>query len=552
LNVLPEQPVLINQILWNRGYKDRDTAFSYLNPTKYKFPSEEFVQLDKAVEYIKLFIDNELHITIWGDFDADGQTSTAVFLDTLRILGHTNVSYHIPSRFDNNHGLNSKEIENIANKYPKSLIITCDCGTNDVEYVRGGSALGLDFIITDHHEQTGPLCEAKVTVNSSIQSLDSNFRGLCGVGVAFVVCRALLKEYKCDAHINDLLDLVAIGTIADVATNTNLNRALLARGLPILWSGRRKGIAAMIKAYDIRTFDCNTEEISFKLGPMLNAAGRMAHASMGVDLLLAETDEIADFYALRLKILNQERQIAMSTLENELESVITSRDDPALIIIGEGWHPGLIGLAAGRLANKYKRPSIVITNKDEEFLRASCRTAEGVHMLNVLETQKHLLHQYGGHAGAAGFIIKRANMEEFMVGFLSVVDQFKKYSSNTLIYDVEISWSDLDTSLTTYSTVAQIESLAPFNEQNPIPKLLSKNLTIQNFKPIGDDKNHAVVTFVDTNGVVNDVYYWRFDKDFGSKYYNKQVDIIYTIERSFFTGRPSVRLTLEGIRLSEG
>lgn len=549
MTILPEQSKLINQILYNRGYTNKESAFSYLNPIKYTFPTDEFTYLQNAIEHIKLYIDNELHITIWGDFDADGQTSTAVFMDTLRILGCTNVSYHIPSRFDNNHGLNTEELTRIAVEFPNSLVITCDCGTNDVEFVCQGRAAGLEFIITDHHEQTGPLPDAVAVVNSSIQPLGSPFIGLCGVGVAFVVCRALLKEYHCDGHINDLLDLVAIGTITDVANNTTLNRTLLARGLPVLWSGRRTGIAAMIKVYDIRTYSYNTEEISFKLGPMLNAAGRMSHASMGVDLLLAETKEIADFYALRLKILNQERQIAMSNLENELEAVIESRTDPALIIFGQGWHPGLIGLAAGRLADKYKRPSIVITNKDESLLRASCRTAEGVHMLNVLETQKHLLEQYGGHAGAAGFIIKKENIDEFMVGFMSVVDQFKKYSSNTLIYDVELPWHELDTSLNKGSTVEQVESLAPFNDQNPMPKFLSKNLIIQNVKIIGDDKNHAVVTFMDEFGVLNDVYWWRFDKEWESKYANRNVDVIYTVERSFFIGKESVRLTLEGIRL---
>lgn len=545
---LPTQSRIVRELLWNKGYRDSKEAEAFLLPTQAKFPSHAFPAITHAVSRIQLYIDNDLPIVIWGDFDADGQTSTALLLDMFKILDYTNVSYHIPSRFSNNHGLDNEHIQGIADRYPKCLLITVDCGTNDREEVLFARSLNLEVIITDHHEQIGPLPLASAHINPSTHSLTSPYNGLCGVGVAYILARSLLQAYGCGGMINRLLDLVAIGTIADVAPLTTLNRALLCRGLPILWSGRRLGIQACLKLNDIKTSPQNTEEIAFKIGPMLNAAGRLASANLGVEFLLANTAERALFYAHKLKILNQERQIGQTALEVELETLLPpdTAGASALIIHGEGWHPGLIGLTAGKLANKYGKPAIVITNKGDNMLRASCRSVEGVHILKALETQKEFLEQYGGHAMAAGFIMKKENLISFMKGFMKEMATCTKKSSHTLYYDVEVPFHHLDTSFGYNATINQLELLAPFSQGNKIPLLLSRNVTIVSHSLLGEDKNHAILTIMDEYGCINTIYWWRCEGV--ELYLDKKVDIIYTLSRSFFI-RPTIRITLESIRI---
>lgn len=541
---------IIEEILSTRDIEDMET---FLNPMSYTFPSVSFSRLEVGVERIEAALEKKEPILVWGDFDADGQTSTVVLVETLRELGG-DVEYYVPSRMDSGHGLDADIIKTEVEKRRIQLLITCDCGTNDTEEIRLTRELGIDVIITDHHVQIQPIVldDHVIVINPDHLGPQSPFYGLCGVGVAYLVCRQLLRNHNKALKANALLDLVAVGTIADMAPHTMLNRALISRGLPLLWTGKRPGFGAILEMEKLKPHGTDSETVSFNIAPLLNAAGRLDTAAIGINLLLETDPKKAEVGALKLKALNDERKFELHKLIQEIEENLSTEDKNknVLILWGENWHPGIIGLGANKLADLYGKPVMLIAvNKERNIARGSCRSSgpEDYSIIELLEAQKRYFKQFGGHHGAGGFMMQPGQLALFKAAMHKHTDLLGLKPNRTLYYDSEVDWNALTLDLRKDGFIETVESLAPFGPGHPKPVFISRNVYITSIKQMSGGI-HALYYFSSEEGVVHPVYWWFHTPLEEGKWY----DIAYTVGKEFFAGRVQPRITLVGVRETEG
>ncbi|HWE62442.1 MAG TPA: DHH family phosphoesterase, partial [Chloroflexota bacterium] len=357
---LDGEPDLLRAILSRRGYRTADAARAFLDPLAFRLPDLPLaLALSRAVQRLVRALEQDELVAVWGDYDVDGQTATALLTGALRQAG-LRVTFYIPPCDGDTRGLTSAGIQDLAGQGCR-LLVTCDCGTNEVDLVARARALGVEVIITDHHAQSAPLPEALAVLNSSAVARDDPVFGLSGVGVAYLLARGLLRERGMAREANDWLDLVALGTVADVVASTPANRALLARGLLRLWQQPRPGVRALLDLSGRHPSTLDTETISFSLGPILNAAGRLGSPCDGVELLLTDDPAAAQRLAARLWTLKEERNRLAATVEAAVVAQI-GRDDPTgpIVVAGVDWHPAVLGRVAGAVAHHSGRQAVVI------------------------------------------------------------------------------------------------------------------------------------------------------------------------------------------------
>jgi len=546
---LPDSPSLVRELVWRRGYTVQRDADRFLNPVAYPLPAAgAYAALAVAAERIEQAIRRGEPMCVWGDFDADGQAATAVLVGGLRRLG-AQVEFYIPNRTTDSHGLNAAGLESLA-AAGCCLLITCDCGTNDVAMVRHAHELGIDVVITDHHQQTREIPAAVALFNSSLVDRHDPIWGVPGVAVAFLVIRELGARFGSEDIAAAELDLVALGIIADLAPHSEANRTLLAQGLPRLWRRPRPGVRALLDLVGAPCESLDTSRISYKLAPLLNAAGRLASASLGVELLLAADDSTAAAMAARLQALNQERQHLAELLEADIERKIQPwmLESPVLFVTGESWHTGLIGPAASRYASRFSRPAAIVTTiPGGSTARGSVRSHGDYDVLAALGAQSHLLLEWGGHPGAAGFSLDVSNLEAFQTGFAATIGSLSEHSRNpALTIDAIVPWSSIRaTDLGTNSLYGAVAALAPFAEGNPPPVLASRDLAFVSKRAFGKDGAYADITFSDTGGAERTVKWWHHDRAWLP---TGRYDVAYTMTADEWQGRTKVRLTLVAAR----
>lgn len=538
--------VFTARLLTNRGIKTAAEARTYLYPTFEQLHDPfKFADMNKAVDRIHKAIARGEKICIYGDYDADGTTATALLLNTFRQLGAP-ADYYIPDRFGDGYGLSKYTVEKIRQKQDPKLLITVDCGINAVSPVTLANELGMDVIVTDHHQPEAAQPPAYALISAKVPGNKYPYTELAGVGLAFKLAQGLVPDRS---FLESQLDLVALGTVVDMAPLTGENRILSRLGLAELNKRERPGIHALCEAAGHKLDQpLDGYALSFKLGPRINATGRMDTADKAVELLTTESDDVAARIAPLLNKANQERQElereiqeqAVEIIENEIED-----DTIGLVVASDKWHgkaQGVVGIVASRLLQTYYKPAIVLAI-DGDKATGSGRCIDGMNLADALVDCTELLVKHGGHAAAAGLTIKTENIPQFRAAFNEV-------ASNSLTQEELQPKLDLEFEthlpLLTLETLKEFEQFEPFGKDNPKFLFGSRRLKISDGPTLmGPEKNHLRMTLTDGT-VGRRAIAWRAgDKRVDFIGSNVSVDIAFAPQINEWQGRRSVQLTLE-------
>ena len=523
--------------------------------------------MHEAVQRLRQAIERAELIRIWGDFDADGQTSTSVLWLGLRALGAV-VDYTIPRRSEGSRGLNRAGLERAVVEGVR-VLLTCDCGVTDYAEVSFARQAGLDVLISDHHDLGPELPEAVAVLNPKRLSKGHPLTHLPGVGVAYKLIEALSESMSQGAgeqahqtsaspppvlpgnlapHIpglpSSLLDLVALGIVADVADQRSDTRYLLQRGLAQLRAHPRPGVRALLKLTNTSPASLTADGIGYLIGPRLNAVGRLDDAMLAVQLLTTEDEELAGILAAKVEVLNQERRMLQRSAEEDAFRQL-ARDPalqrhPVIVLTSPAWHPSILGVVASSVSNRYERPSVLISlPEDAEMGRGSARSIAGVDIHAAITTLHELVEASGGHPMAAGFSIRRQNV----AAFREAIDQYVAAHAAVEAPSLEqpeavLAWGDVSLQL-----CDDLERLAPFGPGNPRPLLKSQQLQTVRTAPLGNDRRHQMVFFQDQGGHIERAIWWRSV----GQVLPDLCDLVYTMQRDTYQGKS--RLQVQVVRM---
>ncbi|MHB8627621.1 MAG: single-stranded-DNA-specific exonuclease RecJ [Aggregatilineales bacterium] len=535
LTLVGGQPIAAAALI-RRGYADPERARAFLDPANYTpTPPSALPDLDHAADLLLAAIRAQQSLLIWGDFDADGQTATALLVDALRpFVDPARLWPHIPDRLTDGHGIQVERLKTIIESERPAVLLTCDTGITAHEAVTYANERGVIVIITDHHDLPATLPNAAAIVNPQRLPPGHPLAALPGVGVAYKLIERLYKLLGVAPDAARLLDLVALGIVADVAALVDDTRYLLQIGLTHLRRAERPGIRALFESARIDPRAVTADAIGFQLGPRLNAAGRFGDPLLSVELLTTPDPARAAMLAHELEGLNRERRRLQRAIEDAARQMITI--DPSLVETGAlvlyhpDWHPGVLGPVAGRLAERYERPAILLTalDRNETVARGSGRSAAGLDLSAALSTLPGLLISYGGHPGAAGLTLpvanitglKRALGEAFAVQ-TRALSANADAESDALTIDAELSLADLTPALA--NALAQ---LAPFGEGNPPVLLCAADVQITSAAFLDRAHVHRRLTVQDATGKRHPVYWWNSGDD---PMPTDQIDLAYTV-----------------------
>ena len=493
---------LTAKVLCHRGITNVQEAVIFLDPENEQKFNDPFLMkgMTEAVDRIIQAIERKEKIVIYGDYDVDGMTASAIMIRALKKFS-VDVTSYIPSR-DEGYGLNVPALQHIAEIGTK-LIITVDCGISNVKEIEQIKDQ-IDVIVTDHHLPSEPVNNAVAVIDPHQEGCKYPDKKLCGAGIAFKICQALnmkIKDIDYKNYIDDI-DLVALATVADIVPLVGENRKIVYLGLKQMPQTNNIGLSALIEITGLTGKNLNTNHLGYKLAPRLNAAGRLAHASNGLQLLLSEDKSEAKSIAEELDKENNVRKDMENQIVNEAnEKYKELRKEyggnlNSIIVASDKWHPGIIGLAAARLLERYDLPTIVLSIQDE-YARASCRSIDTLHMKNTLDYFKDYFTQYGGHAKAAGFTIRTKDLEKFRNEFDSYVKQNLKDEEFIPIQKIDafIHPADID-----MKTAKEMEKIEPFGVDNPQPLFAYKNVKGVYPRAMGQEQNHLSFFIKSRNG----------------------------------------------------
>lgn len=551
-------PPLVAQTLLRRGISRPEDAEAFLHPEKN--PPAQFPEIEKAVELIQAAIRNGDKICVWGDFDVDGQTSTALLVQTLRAL-NANVTYYVPVRGKESHGVHIESLKPIIENGAK-LLLTCDTGITAHAAIDYANSHGLTVIVTDHHDLGETLPNAKAIVNPKLLPEDHPLKNLAGVGVAYKLAEALLENWESGienrfansqiTNPDSLLDLVALGLIADVALLQNETRTLAKRGIEQLRNTNRIGLRVMAELAGA-TFDTLTEEtIGFTFAPRLNALGRLSDANPAVELLTTNDAARARVLAAQIEGLNAQRRLLTKQVTDAAEAQLKDNPDllhqPAIVLSHPNWPGGVVGIVANRLVDRYHKPAILFNESDDGILRGSARSIEGLHITKAITTQKDLLLGFGGHPMAAGMSLKKEDLPAFRKGLGKAIERQLGETIReepTLQIDAWLALSDLSLDL-----ADSLELLAPFGAGNPELTLATRNVTLKSAVPLGKTKEHLRLNVEDENGEIGSFLWWSGAGEELPPAETK-FDVAYTLRGTSFRGQKQVTLQFKEFRVTE-
>ncbi|MBS4914005.1 MAG: single-stranded-DNA-specific exonuclease RecJ [Veillonella sp.] len=501
--------------------------------------------MDAAVPLIEEAVKQQDKIVIYGDYDVDGITATSLLYLFLTRLG-ANVSYYIPERQSEGYGLNEEAVEQLIAE-GTSLVITVDCGIssyNIVEMVRDR----LTMIITDHHTAPPEIPRAAAVINPKQPGCTYEDKNLSGVGVVFKLCQALWKNATGEEYV-DNLDIVALGTVADVVPLVGENRIIVREGLRKMNASPNKGIAALIDVAGLGDKKISAGHIGFTLAPRLNAAGRVTHATRAVELLVTSNQEEANVIAEELQATNQERQQIERTIHEEARMDVINQGelaDKVIVVAGEGWHPGVIGIVASRLVEEYYKPALVISIHDG-IGKGSCRSIENCNIYDALKSAEDLMLQFGGHKQAAGFSIVEENIP-------ALRERLTAYCAEHLTDDDYVPIVDIDAAIEaediTIELINQIETLEPYGMGNSTPIFAIDKIAVQDVFLLGQQKNHCKIILQSKLGPL-DAMIWHGEEYHREIFPDEAIKVAFSLQKNEWQGRVSPQLMVQDLTLLE-
>ncbi|MBM3125573.1 MAG: single-stranded-DNA-specific exonuclease RecJ [Chloroflexi bacterium] len=546
LGVFP-QP--LRQILFNRGFATEAAARAYLN-AQADFNTDPFQMtgMDLAVDRIRYAIQNRESIAIYGDYDVDGVTATALLVQVLLGLG-ADVRGYIPNRFEEGYGLNNEALASLKQDGVK-LVITVDCGIRSPAEALHARSLELDLIISDHHHPAeGELPFACAVINPKQPGDTYPDKDLAGVGIAYKIAEALLDnrpqaQRSTTDGLSDLLDLVALGTVADLAPLVFENRVLVRRGLKQMRETKRQGLFSLAAVSELPLSKVNAGHIGFMLGPRLNAAGRLKEALAAFELLTTTDVFRAGELAQMLEMQNRERQRITREMQLQAEEIALAKPDSSYLLFAahENFNSGVVGLAASRLTESHYRPAVVAAKGPEET-RGSCRSIPEFHITDALDRCSDLLVRHGGHAAAAGFTVCNENLEELEKQLKSLAQEALSEQDlrPTLVADAELSLTSLRPDL-----VKLLSYLEPTGYGNRDAAFVARNVKVKSSRTVGADGRHLKLLLEDEKKFSHDAIGFRLGD--WQKNIPPRVDILFTYETNEYNGRINYQLNLKDVK----
>lgn len=547
-----EMPTLLRQILARRGVTTAEQLDLRLN----RLPHfTELRHAERAAERLWLALERQEHICICGDFDADGATSTALMVSVLRAMGVQQVSYCVPNRFTDGYGL-SPNVVTYAQQQGAQLLVTVDSGISCHAGVATANAAGLDVIITDHHLAGAELPPAYAIVNPNQPACGFPSKAIAGVGVAFYVMlamRALAREKQHAAgqiNLAEWLDLVALGTVADVVKLDGINRVLVQQGLQRIRAGYcRPGIQALLQVTQREPERLQATDLGFALAPRINAAGRLDDMAIGIECLLSEDNKRAAELAAKLNDLNAERRSIETEMRESAASYVaklqlTDAQLPALLVLHEAdWHQGVVGIVAGRVKEQFHRPTITFAAGEDGLLKGSARSIPGLHMRDLLE-RVHTLHpdlieRFGGHAMAAGLSLAPENLDAFKQAAVKVAEDW--LAADALERQI-LTDGSLDASCFTQSFVEQLQRLGPWGQGFAEP-LFDDTFELVQQRIVG--QNHLKLVVRSHDGLVLDAIAFNVDTEVWPDLGLREAQLVYKLQLNHFRGQTNVQLLVE-------
>ena len=477
-------------VLLARGVTTKEQADQWMSPHQAGTHDPWLIpDVQKAVDRLHRAVQTGERVCFYGDYDVDGMSATSLYVLFFRGLG-ANVCWYIPHRLEEGYGLNVHAITRLHDD-GVTLLVTSDCGTTAHREVEAACRLGLDVIITDHHQGEALLPPAFAIMNPYRRDSTYPFPGLCSAGLAYKVVQAYQTKYgRGQVALESLLDLVALATVADVVPLQDENRYLVRQGLDLISRGVRPGIKALKSVAGVER-TCTSGTIAFRLAPRINAAGRLAHADLGVQLLTTESEAEAHQIAGQLEQLNRERQaIEEQTVAQALAAVSLDDLPAALVVASRDWHLGVVGIVAARLVERYHRPAVVIAINDHGIGKGSARSIPGFDLYQALSECRHVLEGYGGHPAAAGLTIEESRLPEFVEQFRQVAARWgEQHARDPLLHvDAEVKLIDVGP-----RAIRELDRLHPFGAGNPEPVFMVRNLTMLDVRVVGEGHLKLVV-----------------------------------------------------------
>lgn len=543
----PELEKATVRLLHNRELTTQEDVDAFLNPDYAQDQHDPFLFRDmrKAVNRIKAAIEAKEKIVIHGDYDADGVCASGVLYTTLKEIG-ADVEVYLPHRDTEGYGLNMNTVQNLAD-VGTNLIITVDCGISNKPEVEKAAELGMDVIVTDHHSEPPELPDAAIAIlDAKLEGETYPFEYLAGVGVAFKVSQALIAEYDLgEAFEKWLLDMVAISTVTDFVELVGENRVLLKYGLVVLQKNRRPGLRQLFKKLKVDASTADTDTIGFKIGPPINAAGRVKHANEAFEMLIAPDDEKAAVSAAELERTNRERQaLSRKMADDAMVQAAQQADEQVIVVHSEDWPVGLVGLVAGKVSSEYGRPAFVITKMNGEIV-GSGRSIEQFNLVDGLQSMEELFTKYGGHPMACGFSLKdNDSLDEFIKRFrergrdlLEGQDLRKTLRIEAMLTLDKVNWQLVDV----------LEQFAPFGQANPKPPFLSRGVEVASCRAVGKKEDHLKIAVtgdgVRRDGIAFGLGAWANQLEEGDT-----IDVAYNVGVNEWNGNREIQLEILDIQ----
>ncbi|MDD4503319.1 MAG: single-stranded-DNA-specific exonuclease RecJ [Clostridiaceae bacterium] len=542
-----QTPEIIARAMINRGIDTVAKVRAFLNTDLDSLYDPYLLKgMELAVEKILNAVICKEKICVYGDYDVDGITSTAIMIRTLKKLGADAV-YYIPNRIEEGYGLSNNSMDRIK-ELGVSLIVTVDCGIRSNEVVDYAQGIGLDIIITDHHECEGELPGAVSIINPHQPDCGYPHKGLAGVGVAFKLVSALLTKVGNGAFAKEFLDIVSIGTIADVVPLLDENRIIVKNGLEKIRNTNNEGIKALLTVCGLTGKELNTYNIAFMLAPRINAAGRIADATECVELLLTDSADKALEIAEKLDSDNRERQAIENDILNcaaaKVEEELDINKDRVLVLSNENWHIGVIGIVASRLVDRFYLPTFIMSH-DGELSKGSARSIPGFNIFEAMSRHSCIFEKFGGHEMAAGFTIRTERIDELRESMNKEAERILGMDKlmPEIFVDYKLRPADI-----TLDTVKQLKCMEPFGTGNTSPVFVYRGLKVTSSKAVGNERKHLSLMVYDGVNEIKCIAY-NLGNMQKSLSIGKKIDIICSVENNIWNGIENVQLNIKDIKL---